>query len=67
MTLNTPEGNIDLFGEYPPLEGLQRRGLDFCLRCDADDLRVISAGTHWLVECDECGWFDRLTDQKLTA
>lgn len=54
-------------GEHPPLEGLVRQGLDFCLRCDADGLRVTSAGSRWLVECDSCGWFDRLTDKELMA
>lgn len=70
---NSLEGPWFAIGDRPEFSDDQRweirrnRGLGFCLRCDADGLRVIGAGTRWLVECDACGWFDRLTDQELMA
>lgn len=37
--------------------------VDVCVACGFEGVRVVSAGLGWLVECELCGRFDRLSDE----
>lgn len=38
-----------------------------CPRCDSSNLSMVSAGLDWLITCNTCGRFERLSDEELMA